>query len=143
MLSKLPLIFLVCLTCFACNYEPNGDQPEVDEDLFSGSDRSTEPDVTWEDQSARSSVTANSADYDSSGVYRYEVGEDDDTLRYLRTPAIFSTSKDIPNTTGIEGNATGTKPGPLGRDKEYDGTYKDYEPKPHRKHKPQKQIDKD
>ena len=129
-LFPLLLLLLVSLT-YSCNFERNGDESEYDEDLFSGPDRSKEPDVTLSDQSPWDTTTTNTTNYDGTARTRVEELETavPDSLRYLRTPENFSTSKDIPNTTGIEGSNRRAKPDPLGRDKDYDGAYKEHDPK--------------
>ena len=157
-ISKLSFLLLFATLLFGCNFERNGDQSEVDEDMFSGAeygsdiennddiDDGTEGDpllsgsgneldgdvdgngtVEWTEQSARSAVTANSADYDSSGIKRYDTSKlDEKKIEYLRTPESFSTNKNLTSTTNITPGRD-VKPNPLGRDKDYDGPYEGFD----------------
>lgn len=90
------LIFsILLLGLFACNSGPadtsTDDRETVTTSTPSPTEQDGDGDVEWEDQAARSEVTANSANYDGSPTRDY--GKDKkDTLKYIQTPEIFSVS---------------------------------------------------
>ena len=92
-------IFLCCLLLgglASCDSGPADTTTETDgRNVVStppNTDRDNNGGLDWEDQSARSSVTANSANYDGSPNNRYRDGKAPDSLEYIQTPETFSVS---------------------------------------------------